>query len=882
MSELKKPNFTPFKFREILVYGSTEWMADSKKKYQRVFEKMEISYIYCEFSFFNKLFDEEEWEVKVNLKCYSMNPEFVKVNEMCNIEIKRKVKIEENVVFIREGWGNVVKGQFWQKGRYMFEAYLDDKLIGHTYFYVEHAGSVTEEENPYLKVSAAKLFEGGLQVIPQDQRKFFTQFDNTETRYVWGQIDFENIRKNEEWYCEVFFSFYNQAHQLKGKSSEIYIIKPDRDTFQICSGWGSESKGSWFSDSYTLEIVFMNHLLAIIPFEVGEGNVVGDPEILKGGLGGLTLEKPLVVEETLEEILAELDALIGLKGIKNRMRELYQQLNFMKLRKVKGLEEEDKISLHTVFTGNPGTGKTTVAKLLGKIYHKLGLLSKGHVHEVDRAELVGEYIGQTAPKVREAIAKSRGGILFIDEAYALARSGEDSKDYGREVIEMLIKEMSDGKGDLAVIVAGYPREMSVFLDSNPGIKSRFSHYFDFPDYVPQELMEIARYSMSKKKVRIDPQAEEFLYTQIVEGYRNRDKSFGNARWVNSIMDGAKLNLGLRIMKSDAPSNLSEEILSTISLSDLEEVFKKSAGIRPDIPIDEELLREALYDLDRLTGLDLVKKEVQEMVDLVRFYREIGKDVLNSFSLHTVFTGNPGTGKTTVARIMARLFKALGVLEKGHLVECGRQDLVAGFVGQTALKTTEIIDKALGGLLFIDEAYSLTQGGNSDFGKEAVETLLKKMEDLRGQFVVVVAGYPENMRVFLESNPGLRSRFDKTLLFEDYTPTQLWEIALNLFSGNKLILNAEAEAHLKKYITWMYNNKDKYFGNARLVRKLVDETVKNQNLRMARMEKSLRTPEVLNALIFQDVEEFELGRGIESSSKIGFGMGGRPEPDASTN
>ena len=430
--------------------------------------------------------------------------------------------------------------------------------------------------------------------------------------------------------------------------------------------------------------------------------------------------------------------------------------------------------------------------MLGMIYKQLGLLSKGHVHEVDRADLVGEYIGQTAPKVKEAIKQARGGILFIDEAYSLARSKDDLKDFGREVIEILVKEMSDGKGDMAVIVAGYPNEMHTFLDANPGLKSRFNQFFEFPDYMPQELADIAEYATRKRNVIISPQAKAYLYDRIVNAYRTRDRFFGNARYINSLIDEAKINLGLRVMKEENPRALSKEDLSIIKVEDIERIFKAKEKRHPDIPVEENMLEEALKELDDLIGLRGVKKQINELVQLVRFYREEGREVLNSFSLHSVFTGNPGTGKTTVARILAKIYKALGILERGHLVECDRHSLVAGYIGQTALKTAEQINHAIGGVLFIDEAYALTSTGNQDYGREAIETLIKRMEDQKGEFAVVTAGYPENMKRFLESNPGLKSRFDLTLKFEDFGVEELMTIATTRIERQGLVFTPTAE------------------------------------------------------------------------------------------
>jgi len=873
----KQPTYKKFKFRELKVYASTEWLADNKKKYRQVFDRYETTYVYAELSFYNKYFDEEDWEIEVELKCFSLKKGR---KELCSLPFRRKVSKYDNVVYIRERWGNKNEGVFWKKGTYYWEAWIAGEKVATKYFYIEDAGKdALPGENPYLEVQSLKLYEGPYDDVTEDDRTYFKSFSAEETRYIYVEITLRNRNVNKIWQCELFTKFYNDARELKGQVVRLQRIEKRDEVIRITAGWGSNVKGSWRRDRYTAELVFMDRLLAVIPFEVGD-------EFEEGIAGVVLPERQSTValvpdddpNQTFEEVMGKLDALIGLSDIKEQVRNHAKYIQFLQLRKEKGFKEAEEINVHSVFIGNPGTGKTTVAGMMGKLYKKMGLLSKGHVHEVDRVDLVGEYIGQTAPKVKEAIEKARGGVLFIDEAYALARSQDDSKDFGREVIEILVKEMSNGSGDLAVIVAGYPKEMKHFLDSNPGLKSRFRLHFEFSDYLPQELSQIANYAATEKGVELTAGAKSKIDEIITEAYRTRDRTFGNARFVFDIIEKSKVNLGLRIMSKENPQELDNAILATVQLDDVEKIELRPQRELPSIPVDEVALQESLDELNRLIGMVKVKEQIKELVRLVRFYRETGKDVLNNFFLHTVFIGNPGSGKTTVARILTKIYKALGVLERGHMIETDRQGLVAGYVGQTALKTAEKVDEAMGGVLFIDEAYSLTMKGagtHGDFGDEAIQTLLKRMEDRRGEFFVFVAGYPDNMEVFLKANPGLNSRFDKILKFDDYSPSELLQIALLMFSDQGIIPTPEAEEHLANYLAFVHDYRDKYFGNARTVRNIVTEAIKNQNLRLAELSPEERLQTSVNVLTLDDVSTFKLDKTdfIFNKKTIGFNRRG---------
>ncbi len=579
-----------YKYRDMKVHSSDEWMADSTKKYRKVFDRFETTYMRVELSFFNKQFDEEDWEASFRTKCYFVNGS--QRSELSNFEEKRKITKEENIVYIRHSWGKPLPGDYWRKGSYAWEGYIDEVKVGEAIFYVEDVGLAAPGENLFFDVKDLKLFEGDKVGSSNPQKKYVKKFSQKETRYVWGEFTFTN-KVEKDYYVETMFGFFDKDGLPKGSHNYVIYVAPNTvgQVYSTYASWGNETTGSWFNDAYTLEVVFMDTLIASTAFTVGES-----------------------FEEGAAEVITDSGAL----------QKLNHQLN----------------------------------------------------------------------------------------------------------------------------------------------------------------------------------------TQVTE-----------------------------------------ESL-------------------------EKVLQDALDDLNALTGLENIKQEVNEMVRLVKFYQEAGKDVLNKFSLHSVFTGNPGTGKTTVARILSRIYKGLGILSKGHLVEVDREGLVAGYVGQTAIKSGEKITEAMGGVLFIDEAYSLAQerGSPYDFGGEAIQIILKRMEDMRGKFGVIVAGYTDNMHQFINSNPGLKSRFDKYFHFEDYTPDEMFIISLSMFRKEEVMPDVDAATHLKKYFTFLFDRRDKHFGNARTVRQTVAESVKNQNLRLAVMKKEERTVDMMATVIFDDVKEFELKESKFSQAKIGFKTG----------
>lgn len=533
-------------------------------------------------------------------------------------------------------------------------------------------------------------------------------------------------------------------------------------------------------------------------------------------------DTPVAAPVDVRALLAPIDALIGLDAVKGELRGLVSLMQVRRQRQAKGLPVPD-VSLHMVFTGNPGTGKTTVARLLGGVYRGLGALAKGHVVEVDRADLVAGVVGGTALKVKDAVGRALDGILFVDEAYALARS-EDPNDFGREAIDTLLKLMEDHRDRLVVVVAGYTNEMLDFIAANPGLESRFNKYIHFPDYDGPELFAIFRQMCAKNAYDLSDEAAQKADRLFAEMFRRRDEQFGNGRTVRNLFEDVLTAHAMRV--ADLPDPQPPQ-LTTLEAADLPD-----AAVGPAAGDD---LQALLAPLDRLVGLAGVKAEVRRIAGLTRLMVERRRRGLPApaMSLHMIFTGNPGTGKTTVARLLGDVYRGLGVLARGHVVETGRADLVAGYVGQTAQKVAKQVERAKDGILFIDEAYALARGaGPGDFGQEAIDTLLKAMEDLRDRLVVIAAGYTDEMKAFVRSNPGLASRFGRTVVFSDFDADELMVVFEGLCADGRYVLDDAARTQASALLRNLHDRRGPDFGNARTVCRAFELTLARQAERLA--------------------------------------------------
>ena len=541
---------------------------------------------------------------------------------------------------------------------------------------------------------------------------------------------------------------------------------------------------------------------------------------------------------TPEDALAELDAMVGLGPVKEQVHSIYVSIEAARRRAEAGFGA-DKPMRHFVFLGPPGTGKTTVARVIGKIFYAFGLLESADVVEAQRSDLVGEYLGATAIKTNELIDSALGRVLFIDEAYSLVNEGDGQSDrFGAEAVQTLLKRAEDDREHLIIILAGYEKQTEAFLATNPGLASRFATRIRFPTYSTEELFALAELQLRGKQELLAVDARPALWRMLEEvGRRRTTDELGNGRFVRTLLEKAGQARDVRVM-GEGGDPRAEDLL-TIGAVDLGKAFAELTSRMRGYE-ETPTLESAIAELDELVGLDPVKQQVRAIAAQLRVARLRDRQGLTSQPpvRHFVFTGPPGTGKTTVARILGHIFAALGLLVRPEVVEAHRADLVGDHLGSTAIKTNRLVDSALGGVLFIDEAYSLHNEGYSGgdaFGAEAVQTLLKRAEDDRDRLVIVLAGYTGDMDRFLRSNPGLASRFGTRVTFPSYTARDLSRIAVLLaeqagdaFEPEALYALDQIFAHAERA------GRIDELGNGRFARSLFERACACRDVRVVRL------------------------------------------------
>lgn len=511
------------------------------------------------------------------------------------------------------------------------------------------------------------------------------------------------------------------------------------------------------------------------------------------------------ISESRKKVLENLQNMVGLANVK-------EMVNTIRNRMISGRQSDPG---HYIFIGNPGTGKTTVARYFGQIMRNLGMLKRGHVVEYTATDLMNEVFNrENNGNFVEVAKKALEGILFIDEAYLLE---QDKTGRGENILGALLPYMENNHDRLCVIVAGYEDEMKDLLKQNPGYKDRFTQTIRFDNYTGEELTEILMGMLKAKGMKADAEYREYALRALTRYVKlhEKEKDFGNARFIRNTFLPASLDAQMNRLISVHGEDYVREHAKECELT--------GADIPADMvrytrtPLKKEDTRSAMEEIESMVGFSEVKEKLKNLLELRENAEKSGReDLLDDLNLHMVLRGNPGVGKTTVAKLIGKAYKEAGFLPRGHVVKVTRAELVAGYVGQTAIKTRKVIERAMGGVLFIDEAYMLKRSENSgnDFGQEAIDTILEQMTDHLGEFAVVAAGYPAEMNTFLDSNPGFYSRFGGDYLIPDYTAEELLRIFEHMCQNKKFYLEDDMKEQVKKIFTNMIAADLPHFANAR--------------------------------------------------------------------
>jgi adenylate kinase family enzyme len=510
--------------------------------------------------------------------------------------------------------------------------------------------------------------------------------------------------------------------------------------------------------------------------------------------------------------------------------------------------------------GNPGTGKTTVARLLGQIYKEMGILSSGHVVLEERKNMIGRYYDSEGQAVDNALNRAKGGILLIDEAYNLYVESDD-KDPGRRILECLLTALSDENNrDWMLILAGYPKEMEKMLESNPGLESRVSEKFYFDDLSEDELLQVAQLYCDDNKYELSEQARERLKAVITRDVAAKDKNFGNGRYVNKLMETAiNTRMASRLSKIDSPTY---DQLVTIEADDIpidpEEAKRISSKGFDDAAIDEALKR-----LDSLVGLGKVKSAIHNFVNISRFLNSQGDRFRGKGLLKWNFTGNTGTGKSTVAQILADILKAMNLIQNNELTEVKGEEIfnVSDYTCNEVIR--DAVKRSRRGLLFIDgDAPEFRSSQYRMTGEQIRFKLASLASDESASGAVVIAECStSNLSIAhsLASN-GIYD-FDHTFIFDDYSADELYSILLQCLDKQNTTVSKGAEAILREYINNLCANRELSFANARTMKNLSRAIFETVILRMTR-----EAAQGDRVVLAEDVESFVWKK---ISSKIGF-------------
>lgn len=584
--------------------------------------------------------------------------------------------------------------------------------------------------------------------------------------------------------------------------------------------------------SYTLEIDYLGKTFMRLPISIGHEDIEGNFEVNKFLINpdvGDIVVPPSEQDETEETAIERLQSMIGLQSIKDKINQHFNLIKLLKAREEAGLVAKIP-PLHMVFTGNPGTGKTTVAELMGQIYKELGILEKGHVVRTERSKLVGKFLGDTESNTEAAIAQAKGGILFIDEAYNLwVKDTQGQKnDFGNRVIEALLTKLASPDFDCIVVLAGYPVEMEHMLKSNPGLKSRFSYYFNFEDYNVEELLEIAKLHIKRMQYKLGDKAEETLKTYIQAAYSQKTAHFGNARFVTQLLNSKIIpNMAGRVMNGES---YDVEMLTTIHDVDIPTYVPIE---NKQYTFDEATISNALNKLDQMVGLEEVKAAIHRIVALARVRIRQGQHPLPDVFERWTFTGQTGTGKSTVAQIFTEILFGLGLVDGPQLVQLSGEQVYFTPSHMLDYLFKNVLKQKGANVLFIDSDAAAFQRKYKTLNIEEIQARIANLSvEAQKEFVLIVAEHEASTTSSDYTVANNSHAVSHTWHFAERSADELVQVAQQFIGEAGFSIDASACKQLEIFIHDLQQSRPQE-ANLRGIKELIDNLLEIVYLRLSK-------------------------------------------------
>lgn len=709
-----------------------------------------------------------------------------------------------------------------------------------------HAGIQEKSPNVMKTIEAKSIRMFNLEESLNSQKKtYLIQFDESIATYIAAEAIIKNpFFKSDNRLLSGLTIWYFEDEEI-GRNDFNLMLKKEWEFVEFVQSWGTPIPGFWKCGEVRIEIFLANQQIIKHYFQIGTQEVINfldENEQPDSYSNKQNTQQPKKLEQlqktnsdnnSIKSLFEEFDNLVGLHNLKQSLRDFISYLEFVKERKAKGIETNENISANCIFLGNPGTGKTTVARILGRFFKAIGLLKNGHVVEVDRASLIGEYIGETAQKTEKVINQALGGILFIDEAYSLKRD-KNSNDFGQEAIDIILKRMEDYKDKFFVIAAGYPELMEKFINSNPGLKSRFTHHFYFDDYNSSELAEIFKIFSEKEKYSFNEDAEKFLIEKLDSLIDNTDGSFGNARFIRNLFSETKIELSKRyhLLEDEEKDFYS---LNTILISDIQSAWLNINNRNNSVVKSNEKIDRYVNEINNLVGLSSVKTTFNRIIASIKVDKLKSEKSISSVhkTYNSIFIAEPGSGTSTVARLFAKSLFASNKLSKGQLIEID-SSLFSGLSKLDAYLTMDELFKKLSGNVILVNDVTASLQCLKHFSDSLLQYFLKKLYLMNDEVTAILSGTREEIEIIIESFPVLESQFPNKFEFEPYTNRQLLEIALSICQKKNYQLDEGAWQQLLELIDEMRQGKNRNFYNARSIKELLNRAISIQEDRILSM------------------------------------------------